>query len=368
MGIKQVKIAVVFPKDSEALFNRNSLRTFGGANLQLFMIARELSNHAGITAYSFIPEYPAIDFRDADKFNLVTTFRESDSFPLKVIKYHRTIRKLNPDVIIQRGLTLESCLFAAYCALFQIKYIFMLAHDIESEGRYQTSGRRCPLFGLLLRFSYLLVAQNELQRERVLSRRGAPRIEIIKKGIVFPKARASGKKLYDCIWVARCDKWKDPESFIKLAESLPGKKFCMVCFPAPGGDDYYDSIRRHAESLDNMDFFSFIPNDRLQELYARSRLFVLTSTMEGDWPMTVLEAATHGLPIVSLNLNYSALINEYQGGIFCSGSLSTMMSALSGALKRKKALSSMSKNVGTYVTDYHDIAANVKRLIMLSSS
>jgi glycosyltransferase involved in cell wall biosynthesis len=358
-----LKIAVIFPKDSEALFNRRSERTFGGANVQLFMIARELADHSDITAYSFIPEYPVIDFEDAAKFNLVKTFREHDSFPLKVLKYHRTIRNLKPDVIIQRGLTLESCLFSVYCTLFKIKYVFMLAHDIESEGRYQSSGKRCPLFRLLLRYAHLLVAQNELQRDRLLAHHGSSRTVIIKKGIVLPKTRVSRKKLYDCIWVARCETWKDPESFIKLAEALPGKKFCMVCFPAPGGEEYYASIRQRAESLRNMTFFPFVPNERLQDLYAKSRLFVLTSTMEGDWPMTVLEAATHGVPIVSLNLNYSALVDEYGGGIWAEGEITILSGLAMKLLDSRKAHTHMSGQARRYVGDYHDIIVNVNNLI-----
>jgi len=39
-----MKISIIFPKDSEAIFNTGSTRTFGGATVQMYLFAKELNN------------------------------------------------------------------------------------------------------------------------------------------------------------------------------------------------------------------------------------------------------------------------------------------------------------------------------------
>ena len=110
--VLELKIVTIFPKDSEALFNRSSRRTFGGADVQMYLITKELKKIKEVSIYSFIVRYPTIDFKDSGEFNLIKTFNETDSLLKKFIIYHKKIKKIRPDIIIQRGLTLFSCLLA----------------------------------------------------------------------------------------------------------------------------------------------------------------------------------------------------------------------------------------------------------------
>ncbi|MFW5862370.1 MAG: glycosyltransferase, partial [Spirochaetota bacterium] len=293
-----MKIAVIFPKDSEALFNRNSSRTFGGANVQMFMIARELGKKEGVEACSLVPNYETIDFTDSEHFNLVKTFNENDSIIKKVLTYHRVIREIKPDVIIQRGLTLISCFLSVYCRLLGIEYVFMFAHDIESHGRYQRDRKRCLLFPLLMRTVYLAVPQNQYEKDQLKGYDRGGNIKILKKGIEIETIRgfiSEGiQKKYDAIWVARCERWKHPEIFLDLARNNPELRFLMICSPVDGQEEYYNSVKDAAEGIDNIEFIAFVKNNGIYELLAASRVFCITSDMEGDWPMTVLEAGAVG--------------------------------------------------------------------------
>lgn len=350
-----MKIAIIFPKDSEALFNRASGRTFGGANVQMFMIARELFGRPGVEPFSLIPDYPVIDFDDADRFNLVPTFKESDSIVKKVLTYHHTLRRLKPDVILQRGLTIESCLFALYARLFGMRFVFMLAHDIESEGKYQKNHKRCPLFFLLLRFAHLIVAQNELERDTILRKRPDARVAILKKGLDFGKIRKSRKKDYDAIWIARCERWKNPEVFLELAAANPKLRFCMICSKVASHEAYFDEVRNRARGLRNVTFFDFVKYDEVYTLLAKSKVFCITSDYEGDWPMTVLEATATGLPVLSYKLNYGELIDRFFGGVFCNGDFSVLNSSLVRFLKYKNIFTYYSINAFNYYSKHHSI-------------
>jgi len=361
-----MKIAVIFPKDSEALFNRASGRTFGGANVQMFMIARELFGRPGVEPFSLIPDYPVIDFDDADRFNLVPTFKESDSIVKKVLIYHRTLRRLKPDVILQRGLTIESCLFALYARIFGMRFIFMLAHDIESEGKYQKNHKRCPLFFLLLRFAHLVVAQNELERDNVLRKRPDAQVAILKKGLDFGKIRKSRKKDYDAIWIARCERWKNPEVFLELAAANPKLRFCMICSKVASHEAYFDEVRNRARGLRNVTFFDFVKYDEVYTLLAKSKVFCITSDYEGDWPMTVLEATATGLPVLSYKLNYGELLNTYGAGYYCAGRRELLNTYLKNLINDKQLKSDKSNKSILYANETHSIRVNVSILLNLT--
>jgi glycosyltransferase involved in cell wall biosynthesis len=362
-----MKIAIIFPKDSEALFNRASGRTFGGANVQMFMIARELFGRPDAEPFSLIPDYPVIDFDDADRFNLVPTFKESDSIVKKVLTYHHTLRRLKPDVILQRGLTIESCLFALYARLFGMRFVFMLAHDIESEGKYQKNHKKCPLFFLLTRFAHLIVAQNELERDTILRKRPDARVAILKKGLDFGKIRKSRKKDYDAIWIARCERWKNPEVFLELAAANPKLRFCMICSKVASHEAYFDEVRRRALGLRNVTFFDFVKYDEVYTLLAKSRVFCITSDYEGDWPMTVLEATATGLPVLSYKLNYGELLTEYEAGYYCSGDPNRFRSLFTKIIKDGSLYRQKAERAFSYAGEFHSIEKNADALIGLVS-
>ncbi len=363
-----MKIAIIFPKDSEALFNRSSDRTFGGANVQMFMIARELFGRPGVEAFSLIPDYPVIDFDDAERFNLVPTFKESDSFFKKVWTYDRTLRRLKPDVILQRGLTIESCLFALYARIFGMRFVFMLAHDIESEGKYQKNRKKCPLFFLLLRFAHLIVAQNELERDNIIRMRPSTRVAILKKGLDFSKIKKSRKKDYDAIWIARCERWKNPEVFLELAGANPKLRFCMICSKVAAHEAYFDEIRSKAQGRRNVVFFDFVKYDEVYTLLAKSKVFCITSDYEGDWPMTVLEATATGLPVLSYKLNYGELLNTYGAGYYCYGKIEQLKSCLNKLIDDAPLRSGKSHNSTLYANRMHSIKENIDLLLKLTSS
>ena len=368
-GVNQLKAAVIFPKDSEALFNRNSSRTFGGANVQMFMIARELGKKDGVEAYSLVPNYDTIDFTDSEHFNLVKTFNENDSIIKKIITYHRVIHEIKPDVIIQRGLTLISCFLSVYCRLLGIKFVFMFAHDIESHGRYQRDRKRCLLFPLLMRTVYLAVPQNQYEKDQLKRYDRGATIKILKKGIEIETIRgfisADVPKKYDAVWVARCERWKHPEIFIDLARKNPDFRFLMICSPVDGQKEYYNTVKAEAEGIDNIEFIAFVKNNGIYELLAASTVFCITSDMEGDWPMTVLEAGAVGVPVLSLNLNYGELIDRYGGGVYCGGDRSKMEETLRLMVEDEQLYREMAEGVKGYIQETHDIVRNVGKLVGL---
>lgn len=360
--MKKKTIAVVFPKDSEALFTEGSNRTFGGASVQMQLIARELQCYSDIKTFSFIPNYKHIDWQAINDLKLVTTFNETDNILLKIWKFHRTIKKTNPEAIFQRGLTAFSCLLSVYCRIAQIKFLFMFAHDIEAEGIYQSSRKKCRLFPMLIKYSHLLIVQNEIE-QNILNIKAANKIYIFKKGLDFSHAPSERDKPYDAVWIARCEPWKHPEIFLKLAELNKELNFLMICPKVEKKKEYFDQIQNKAGEVKNLTFLDFVANESVYTFLSQSKVFCITSEQEGDWPMVVLEACSLGLPVLSLKLNYGELITKHHGGIFCENQFTSLNRNLKILLGNNETYHLISQGAKTYVNTVHNIKKNIKPLL-----
>ena len=360
-----MKIAVIFPKDSEAMFNNNSKRTFGGATVQLYMFAKELAKNKDFAVHSLIPKYKDICFLDNDSFNLVGSYNENDFFLKKTFSLYRTIKKISPDVIIQCGLTIHSCILALYCKLFKIKFIFMFASDIESLGFYQRSGKRCYLFSMLVKNAYLLLPQNEYEYNNIVQsyKNVKHKIHILNKGIDANYTKLGSEKVFDCVWIGRCEELKKPEIFLKLADYNKNLKFLMICAEVDSKKTCFNKIKSEASGIDNLRFLGFVEYEKIFEYLAQSKVFCLTSEMEGDWPLTVLESAISGLPVLSLSLNYNGLFDKFDGGFYCDGNFELMSKYLKILIEDKEIYEKKSLGAREFINNNHCIEKNTKLLL-----
>jgi glycosyltransferase involved in cell wall biosynthesis len=357
-----MKIAVVVPASSEALFDNKSTQVFGGANVQMYQIARELGQCEGVDCLTLTEDYERIDFADTARFRLVKTYRKSDTVLIKFWKYHKALRTIKPDAIVQHGLTLFSSLLACYCWFFRIRFVYMFAHDNEVSGRYQESGRKNPLFWLLLRCARVLVAQSRYQRDELLRRYGK-QAHILRNGFYLKPTRQSAGKYI--LWVARHSDWKRPELFIRLAELNPDVSFRMVC-PRSKADGY-DILLARARKVANLEFIEYVPFDRIDDYFAAAKVFVNTSDHEG-FPQTFIQAAMNGVPVVSLNVDPDNILTDNSSGFCCHGSMETLNEKLGVLMANAALYREMSENAFRYAQESHDIRKNVRALLGLISA
>jgi glycosyltransferase involved in cell wall biosynthesis len=356
-----MKIAIIFSKHSEALFNKNSNRVYGGGELQMYNTAKEFSKH--VKTFSFVQDFDDINFDEVDEFNIVKTFKNNDHIFLKFLKMHRAIFKVKPNFIIQRGLTPFSLFLSLYCKLCKIKFILMFGHDVEADGIYQSSLKKCKTFSLLIKNSNKIIVQNNYQRNKILSLN--KNVHIIKKGLYLDKVKQNNEKKYDGIWIGRSEPWKRPNIFLDLVRKNPSSKFAMVFTEAKHNKNYYISIKQGAKALDNLHYFENINNKKLLDLMSSCKLLIFTSEKEGDWPMVVLEAASLNLPIITYSLNYDDLIDNYKGGLFCSNNPNVLDENFNKLVLDQNKLEIMGDNARKYIESYHDININIKKFLKI---
>ncbi len=358
------RVIVIFPKDSEAIFNINSIESFGGATAQLYNIARELHNYEELIVYSLISDYPEIYFPDSDKFTFIRTFKNSDSPLKKIITYHKKIREMRPDVVIQRGLTVFSCLLAIYCKLFRIKFIFMFAHDREIRGRYQKNNKRCLLFKLLLNYTSILVVQSNFQKG-YLDEKYNRQCMIVRSGYEINKVNSHEKKTI--LWVGRLEPWKRPEKFIRLAEHFPDEIFIMIAPKIKGYENYADKIYKMAAGSKSIEVISFVHFQEIDSYYREAKLFVNTSEAEG-FPNTFVQAFKNSTPVLSLNVDPDHILEKYHCGYCCGDDDSLMSKYMMQLINDNKKYSLMSQNSFKYAEENHDIKKLANELVRIINS
>ncbi len=357
-----MKIFIIFPKDSEALFNKNSNRTFGGASVQMYNIAKELHNYTDITTYSIIPKYSSIDFDDSNKFNLIQLYCENYNSILKFYKFLKYTIMVKPYAVIQHGLMNQSCVLALICWLLKIKFVFMFAHDVEVKGLRQSDQSKILLFFLLRKFAHTLITQNKYQKETLLQKYKC-HSTIIYNGFEIKKQKKIKHTKSYILWVARCDLWKQPELFIQLAVNNPDLKFCMVC-PKSQDEKLFINIKQQALNAKNLTFIDFVAYDKIDEFFKKAYVFINTSLYEG-FPQTFIQATMNAVPVLTLHVNPENFLNIYKCGYCCNGDLKLLNEKIQELYRDRRKYKDFSNNAYRYAIENHNIEINVKKIINL---
>ena len=286
------------------------------------------------------------------------TFNKNDNLLIKVIKFHRAIRKLRPDVIIQHGLTIFSSLLAVYCRGFRIKFVYMFASDVEADGYYQSTCKRALLFKLLIRYADVLVTQNNQQYYKIL-KKYRKKTKILFNG--FPIKKLSNITRDYVLWVGRAEKLKNPLKFIESATFNSNYKIVMICTKVVGQEKYFNEIKHFADEIKNLNFIPFVPFSEIEIYFRSAKILVNTSDYEG-FPQTFIQAAINKVPIISLNVNPDNFITKHKCGIVCDGNEAFMNQSIQNLLSDSQQLNQLSNNAYNYARENHDIKKNTKML------
>ncbi len=355
-------VGVVFPKDSEAFFNKHSTETFGGANVQMYLFAKELGNVQGVRALSYVLDYDVFDFDEREKFNLVKTFKRRDNLLVKTYKFTRELRRTRPNALIQHGLTVFSCILTIVCKFLGIKFVFMFANDEEANGKYQHTHKVCILFPFLLRFSHVLIAQNTYQQNVLLTRFQKASV-VLKNGFELSSDAESTREYI--LWVARHDQIKQPDLFLALAKEFPWFQFLMVCPKIPQDTvEDYKTFTDTAGSIQNLTFVEYVPFHEMQSYFKRAKLLVNTSESEG-YPQVFIQAALQGVPIISLNVDPDEFLTRLACGVVCNNDFALLKEQLRALMADNARYTEYSRNIRQYALDKHDIKKSVRTLLEL---
>lgn len=216
-------------------------------------------------------------------------------------------------------------LLALFCRRHGRRFVYRSASDTDCDParlliRYR---RDRALYEYGLRRAGAILVQSVWQKRTLARHYGlAGRVAGM---LVAPPAPPAARDI-DVLWVSNLRGVKRPDRVLELARSLPQLHVHMVGGPLPGEEALYRQTAQAAAALPNVTFHGRVAYHDAPALFARARVFLNTSDVEG-FPNSYLQAWVHGVPVVTL-IDPDHLIQR--DGL---GAAAKVPAALAGALR-----------------------------------
>lgn len=239
---------------------------------------------------------------------------------------YAALSAIEPVAIYQRVACAYTGICAAYSRRHSVPLIWHAAHDSEVSGQVLDAARnvlriwlerRAADYGI--RRATRIVVQTRYQSQLLQETFGRAADAVI--GNFHPPAAETLDKSdpVTVVWIANLKPWKRPEVFVRLANELRDYRevrFVMVGAPAAtaGNERWQSALMRSIEAAGNLRYLGHRPQEEVNELLARSHVFVNTSTQEG-FPNTFIQSWLRDVAVVSLQVDPDGVLNRERVGI-----------------------------------------------------
>jgi glycosyltransferase involved in cell wall biosynthesis len=289
---------------------------------------------------------------------------------------YRALREIRPSAIYQR----VACGFTGVCAYYarrhRARLVWHVAHDSDVTPKVSLDGRnpvRCFLekrsveYGI--RRAHCIVTQTTDQAA-LLERNYHRRADAIIPNFHPQPSEAIDKSGTPIVaWVAGIKPWKRPEAFVTLADALRDLtevRFVMIGADATGSGDrpWAQALLRRLRDTPNLEYLGARTQTEVNQLLARSHVFVNTSRYEG-FPNTFIQAWMREAAVVSLDVDPDQLLRKQAIGIFCEGSEARLAQSVRQLIAEPSLRSRFAAKAREYATAKHsmDNAAGLARLV-----
>ncbi len=300
-----------------SLFHPEVVETYGGAQLDMYLLGRELQKKGYAIAYAFLDYGQKRDEVTPDGVRLYATYPPRALEPLvgqfirAFGRLWRVARQMDADIYCVEGANFEVFVIGLFCRVFRKTMVYRLASMIEADGRYTKENRlQGILYSLGRRLAHAIIAQSQEQCD--LLRAQGIRATIIPNG--YPPSEQMATPNGPVLWVGRLMKIKGPGRFLDLAEQLPNQQFVMIGPTEMIDRVYAETMRERIAALANVDYFTKVDFHVIDRFFQRSSVLVNSSEYEG-FPLTFLQAMSVGLPIVSYGINPDGILTDLGGSV-----------------------------------------------------
>jgi glycosyltransferase involved in cell wall biosynthesis len=231
-----------------------------------------------------------------------------------------TLIRIRPAVVVMRCATPDLGAIQQICKYIGARLVFQVAHDQDVDGSYvRARGSLGQRFEQGLKRADAVICQHRGQIARLRAHYGIEGrlLHSLSPAACPPVPCTATNDRSIVLWMARLDRWKQPELFLDLAARMPEQRFVMVA--PPSEIDSADSPRLRAR-LNGLSNLALVPGLSFQDalrLFEEALLFVNTSENEG-FPNTFLQAAAAGTPIVSWSVDPDRTLERHEIGL-CAG-------------------------------------------------
>lgn len=346
------------------LFNKKATVNFGGAEVQMYQLAKEINRGENFEV-SFIA-----NFSKKIKFEVFDGIKVFIVYPLfeniKIIKgifgrilFILRLFSADADVYIHRAAGIETGIICFFCKIFGKKFIYMTASLMDIDGKYvKENGIRGKIYEYGLKNASQVLVQSKDHKKFLKEKYGKESI-IVNNSFPIPLFNKNETRDF-ILWVGSSQKLKHPEIFSELAKNFPEEKFVIIM---PKLDKIlWNVIKNKSEEISNLELIEKVPLEEIGKYYQKAKIFINTSDFEG-FPNTFVQAAMFGTPIVSLNVNPDNFINIYNCGYVAEGDKEKMKEQIKNLLENQEDWKSKSNNSYKYAKNNHNININRIKLI-----
>ncbi|OGH36651.1 MAG: hypothetical protein A2959_03400 [Candidatus Levybacteria bacterium RIFCSPLOWO2_01_FULL_38_23] len=362
------------------LFNQKSQIAFGGIETIFYLIAKDLIRDKRFKA-SFLLEDDVNKRSATEKINGITLYKTSRQVQPKhyhdrqVEKYNRwfsfwagkfewlwqlphldffrlweRLKQIDADVYVFASPGYESSLITLVTKLIRKKSVYIAANDELLAKNYS-------LF-FLLRYADRIICYSPRHQE-ILKKKYGIKAVYLPPWFPRPKKALSLKQRKYCLWVGRIEARKRPETFIKLAKSLPDLNFLMIMAAAPGEQGLLKSITASAAKLPNLKLKQDESFAKLDHYYRRARAFIDTSDYK-NLNMTQVQAAYFKLPCMTLFYDPNDSFRDYSWGLTAHGNIQKLKKNILAVFKSEKLWKSLSENGFKFADTVYNREVNLR--------
>ncbi|MHA1194080.1 MAG: glycosyltransferase family 4 protein [Promethearchaeota archaeon] len=341
------------------LYNEDSSSQFGGGSeVQLYLLSKEFSKNVNVEVNVILGDFGG----DNDQIEVIDKIKLYKILPLKrnffnyfkfLFNFFFYLIKINPDIIIQRAISVTTGLTAAYCMIFRKKFIYSIANkpDVDSSK----NGLIYKIFRFGLKHADYVIAQNHEQMDllKKLKIKNPAHALVLKSGYPLRKSGIDISSKSDILWVGRAVNWKRPELFIKLALMFKNHNFKMICTKYVD-QEYWEDIKKLTENIPNLKFIEYVKFSEIENYFKKAKVYINTSVYEG-FPNTFLQAFKYETPVISLNVNPNNIFDDYNIGYYCNDNFDLLKEKLSELMQNSTLQETIGRNAYSHVSKFHDI-------------
>jgi glycosyltransferase involved in cell wall biosynthesis len=278
---------------------------------------------------------------------------------------YRKLRDIDPCIIYQR----VACAYTGICAFYSRRHatplLWHVAHDTEVTPQSLDKGRNV----VRLRLEKLAVESGAKHATRIvvqtrhqaqlLQKNYARVADAVVPNFHPPAAEALDKSgPLTVIWIANLKPWKQPEVFVRLANSLSSYsevRFVIVGAPAAtsGNKRWQLALKQGIQNAPNLQYLGQKSHAEVNALLARAHIFVNTSVHEG-FPNTFIQAWLRDVVVVSLQVDPDHVLEQRGVGIVAH-SEAALASAVRNLIDNPDAQAAYRERGRVYATENHSL-------------
>ncbi len=353
------------------LYRPESGAPFGGAEVQFFLLAREMAKdeRRQVSVLTTVAQAPGTEAQGP-----VTVVRrqglrrlESSLGPFRCgLGYgqafrdmYRQLQAIDADVYLHSGSGVEVGAYALICRLLRKRFVYVVASSADLDEPYgKVQGPLRWLYPLGLRLADAIVCRTDEQRARLRERYGRS-AALIRTGHPVPEPSSDPSGTGSILWVGRAHPLKQPDLFLDLAGRLPHERFVMVVMPDPAHPGLSEALSRRAATLPQVTFQEGVAWGESDRVFSQAKLFVNTSTYEG-FPNTFVQAAMHRVPILSWLVNPDSVLTAHRIGACADGSFERLVEEAERFAGGDELRREAGDRARRYAETHHDVAGSVE--------